>query len=175
MKVDVAAVISLDGKMTRHSEKNIATWASQEDHQHFRGLIREYDVLVMGRGTYEATLPSLKLDDRLRIVLTSKADEFKSDEVPGKLEFQTTTVSDLVQSLAAAGHKKMLIVGGGAMIADFINAKLVDELFITLEPRLFGSGNPLVGVNDIDVQLQLDEETKLNDQGTLLLKYKVIK
>jgi dihydrofolate reductase len=175
VKVDVAAVISLDGKMTRHGEKNFAAWASQEDHQHFRNLIREYDVLVMGRGTYEATLATLKLDDRLRVVLTSKADKFKSDEVPGKLEFRTIMVSDLVRSLDTAGHKRVLIVGGGEMISDFIRANLVDEIYLTLEPRLFGSGNSLAGVKEIDAELQLLEETKLNDQGTLLLKYKVVK
>ena len=65
----------------------------------------------------------------------------------------------------------MLVVGGGLTNALFLKSKLVNEVYLTIEPRLFGVGTNLLNEKNIDVQLRLTSIMKLNKQGTLHLKY----
>lgn len=48
--------------------------------------------------------------------------------------------SALDQAREAAGERDIRIAGGGATIAEYVNAGLVDEFSIALSPMLFGSG-----------------------------------
>jgi riboflavin biosynthesis pyrimidine reductase len=54
----------------------------------------------------------------------------------------------------------------------FFAAGLVDEIWLTVEPILFGGGTPLL-VARVDVRLELLASEKLNAAGTLLLRYRV--
>jgi len=65
-----------------------------------------------------------------------------------------------------------LLLGGASLNNSFFKANFVNELWLTLEPKLFGSGNDLAGNAELDINLELFEMEKLNSQGTLLLKYK---
>jgi len=172
MKITVAAVTSLDGKLNRHGENDIQDWTSTEDSEHFRSLVDAHDAIVMGSTTYEAMRPSLRLQPgKLRIVLTTRSDAFGPDAVPGQLEFATASPSELVASLQARGYPNLLVAGGGRMIADFLAADLVDELYITVEPRIFGTGSPLIVDAPLDISLKLVESRLLNTTGTILLHY----
>lgn len=174
MIVSIAAVISLDAKLTRHAETAVGDWASREDNEHFRQLIAEHEVLVMGRGTYETTKHDLKHDKkRLRVVLTSHQDWFADQAIEGQLEFHDETPSHLVERLGEMGYKNLLVVGGPLMITDFIKNNLAHYLYVTVEPHLFGQGVPLVTSEPIDPKLEFVSSRQLNDKGSLLLTYKI--
>ena len=174
MNVAVAAVISVDGKLTRHSESNIYQWVSDEDQAHFRSLLAGHDAIVMGRGTYESIKDKLELSPtKLRTVLTTQPGRFTDQAVPGQLEFAQTSPAQLTVKLKKRGFKNLLVVGGARMISDFLAARLAHELYLTIEPRLFGTGRPLLAAVPLDIKLQLVEQTRLNQKGTMLLKYRV--
>ncbi|MES2971182.1 MAG: dihydrofolate reductase family protein [Patescibacteria group bacterium] len=175
MEVSVAVVMSLDGKLTRHDKSGSKELASSEEQQHFYALMAEYGIVVMGSGTYKVIKGSLNhRADLLRIVLTSKAPSYELESMPGKLEFSMETPGQLVDRLESQGHNKLLIVGGPQMISDFLAAKLISKLYVTVEPRLFGQGKPLLSDLPVDVKLELIKHERLNTQGTLLLTYEVI-
>ncbi len=48
------------------------------------------------------------------------------------------TPSGIVDALRRDGHRRILCEGGPGLFAELLAAKLVDELFLTLSPRLFG-------------------------------------
>lgn len=172
MKISVAVVMSLDGKLTRGDEPNIRAWASAEDQTFFSELLKQHDCIVMGRPTYEAIKQNLALSaERLRVVLTTKPQQFAADAIPGKLEFRNQSAADLAKDMEQAGKQNMLLVGGPKIIGDFLGLGLIGDLYITLEPRLFGAGNTLLPNLPIDQNLQLVSHRQLNDQGTLLLHY----
>jgi len=174
VEISVAAVTSIDGRLTRHDEADIYQWVSDEDQAHFRELIAKRDVLVMGSHTYEAIRQHMKLTDKtLRIVLTSTPEKFQSEEVPGKLEFVEQDAKGLVENLKKRGKEKLLIVGGTQIITEFLEAKLVNYVYLTLEPYIFGQGKELVS-GLLDVKLQLESYHQLNDRGTLMVKYQVL-
>ena len=175
MKVTVAAAMSVDGKLTRHNEDNLHAWVSDEDQVHFRRLIEEYDSIVLGRNVYELSKGHLDLKPgKLRIVLTSTPEKYAKDEVRGQLEFRNEPPSKTVEYLKSLNKQSLLITGGERMIAEFLQAKCVDELYLTIEPRIFGEGIKLVAPIPLDVSLELVEHSQLNDRGTMLLLYKVV-
>lgn len=72
-------------------------------------------------------------------------------------------------------YRNMLLVGGAEVNSLFLKSGLVNEFHLTLEPKIFGMGKSLISEEDLDIPLKLISIKKLNKQGTLLLKYKVLK
>jgi dihydrofolate reductase len=174
MIVSVAVVMSVDGKLTRHDEADISLWVSEEDQESFRPLVASHEVVIMGRHTYEAIQPKLRLDLPIRrIVLTSTPKRFSKHAVQSRLEFVNQKPSDLVRLLKQEGVNKVLVVGGPPIIGELLRNNLIDYFFVTIEPHLFGAGIGLLDSVAIDKDLILVGSRKLNKQGSLLLKYKV--
>lgn len=171
MLVTIAAVASADGKLTRHAEPNIYQWTSKEDWKHFQALIKDHEVILMGRKTYEAIKDWLKPDpNKRRIVLTGKPENYAGI---ADLEFSREKPQQLIHRLETEGVKNLLITGGSRVHAEFIAEGLVDFIHLTVEPRIFGQGNAFA-TTPLDIPLELIAHQKLNETGTLLLTYRVI-
>lgn len=175
MKVILAAVTSINGKLTRGDDSDIYKWTSKEDQDFFFGLLSKSKLLVMGSGTYTAVRDKFAMvqKERLRIVMTSTPEKYKDQEVESSLEFSSETPTQLIERLSKK-YEEVLIMGAKVHAA-FLKEKLVDEIYLTIEPFVFGEGKNLVDGLDFETDLKLESVEKLNDQGTLLLKYKVIR
>ena len=173
MRIILPAVMSADGRITKGDIGQAHYWSSKEDADFFAGLVKKHTALVMGRKTYEVVQPS-PTPDKLRLVLTSKPEQFAQATIPGSLEFMSASPREIVDYLEKQGHAEMLLVGGAPVHAAFLQAGLVDELYLTIEPVLFGKGLPLVE-GSLEVDLELQQVTRLNTRGTLLLHYIVTK
>ena len=174
MKVVAIIVQSVDGLLTRRSDERVYRWTSQEDKKHVRETTAAATLIVLGSATYEAFKQYLKpTSTTLRIILTTRPDSYKDAVVPGKLEFSNQTPQELVEMYEKKGHKELLLLGGPKIYSSFLKAGLLHELQITIEPLLFGSGKALIETSE-DVELELTSMEKLNERGTLLLKYKVL-
>ncbi|MBP7875730.1 dihydrofolate reductase family protein [Candidatus Woesebacteria bacterium] len=175
MNVTLAMVMSLDGKTTRWDSPEIYTWTSAEDQSHFFSLIASHNAIIMGKNTYEASKKVIRLTpEKLRIVLTSEPASYAGSVVPGQLEFFDSTPEKILSELESRQHSDVLLVGGSVTNARFLEAGLVNELWVTIEPRIFGQGQPLVSAAQLGTELQLESMEQLNDAGTILLKYKVV-
>ena len=175
MKVTMVMLITIDGKMTKWNDPNIYKWTSKEDQRFFFSLIRKNNLIVMGRKTYEAAKKNLRINNnKLRVILTKNPEKYAMYSIPNKLEFSNLTPEKLIEKLGKRGYKKMLLVSGGAINSHFLKANLVDELFLTIEPRIFGIGKPIVSEENLNTILKLVSSKRINKQGTLLLKYKIL-
>jgi len=169
-------VSTLNGKITRGNENDIYSWTSKEDQKFFFDLLKKYKVMIMGSNTYQAAKKRIRLTkDRLRIVLTKNPKKYSRDTVSGQLEFSSETPPKIVERLGKKRYKKILIVGGGKVNSSFMNTGLVDELYLTVEPKIFGRGKPLFDEGQFEKAVQLMYMRKLNKRGTLLLQYKLLK
>ena len=180
MKIVLIDVSSLDGKLTKWTGNNIYEWSSPEDFVHFKKTISQNNLIVMGSGTFDQVKDiekaGLKAEkERLRIILTRDPKKYSRFVVAGQMEFNNESPEVLISRLEKMDYKQMLLVSGGRVATSFFKAKLIDELWITIEPKIFGTGEPLVQDEKLDINLQLISMEKLNEQGTLLLKYNVIK
>lgn len=165
--------MSVDARITQGETVKTSFWRSVEDGEVLKQLIAPCDVLVMGRTTYEVVHPKTS-DKRLIIVLTTNPETYADRTVPGQLEFVSSPPAQLVEWLASRNYQKVLLLGGSSNIA-FIKTGMVDDLYLTIEPSIFGQGKLLVDELPRAVSLMLRESKQLNRQGTLLLHYDVLK
>lgn len=166
-------VSSADGYITKHDDGRVYLWASPEDQAHFVSLKDQADVIIMGSQTYRAAADVIQLQpETLRVVVTRQPSAWQAKTVPGQLEFTDEAPAALLERLAQSGYQRMLLVGGSMLNAAFLAAGLVNDLYLTVEPKVFGSGKHLSNLSH-QVQLELLDTRQLNEQGTLVLHYRV--
>ncbi|HXA14762.1 MAG TPA: dihydrofolate reductase family protein [Opitutaceae bacterium] len=176
MHVTLLTAQSLDGFITRHDEPG-SGFASPEDQTHFHAALADFDCCVMGSVTYRGAhdLVSANLaKKRLRVVLTRTPADHAAETRPGSLEFSSDPPKKLLADLSARGYARCVLLGGAQVHGLFFSAGLVDEVWLTIEPVLFGGGTPLLAAR-VDVRLELLASKKLNAAGTLLLRYRVVR
>ena len=164
MKVFIIAAISADGFIAR-STNELANWTSAEDKKLFVKLTKEAGVMVMGATTL-ATI-GRALPGRRTIVYTTHPEDLTVEGVEPTAEDPAL----LVERLAAEGASAVAICGGRSIYSLFMQAGLVNELYLTVEPTVFGVGIGLFK-DSLDARLSLIDTTKLSDD-VILLHYSV--
>ena len=61
MKVIMVMLVSVDGKTTFGDNQNVYSWSSIEDKKQFFSFIKKNNLIVMGRATYDASRPVIKI------------------------------------------------------------------------------------------------------------------
>jgi len=174
MKIILVFVTTLDGKVTKWGDPHVQRWSSKEDQTYFKQAWNENSLVIMGSGTYDAEPFKAPVSNHL-IIMTQNPEKYKDKTVPGHLEFTNEPPVKVVERLRKEGEDHILLVGGPHLATSFLQENLVDELWLTLEPKIFGSGGNFVAESKLDVNLQLLSSEKVNDLGTLINKYAVIK
>lgn len=176
MKIVLSLVSSLNGYIDAGTLADSRSWSSAEDAVLFGKLKSQYRLIVMGRITYEINKPSISLQQNvLRVVLTRTPKKYQDVTVPNQLEFTDASARELVDQLEKRGYDAMFLAGGGQINRLFFEANLVDEVRVSIEPRLFGSGTNMIASSLSDISLEVIRVTKLNTRGTLHIEYRVIK
>nr|AIA11687.1 Dihydrofolate reductase [uncultured bacterium] len=161
MKVFIIAAVTADGFIGK-DEKHAAFWTSKEDKKRFVELTKRAGVVVMGSNTY-ATLPR-PLKERTNIVY-SRSKTFEGAETTQK------SPQELILELERREFKEVAICGGASIYTMFMKAKVVDHLYLTVEPLIFGKGIKLFN-EELTSQLTLVSAVQ-GENGSLLIEYKV--
>lgn len=173
MHVLLVAVQTIDGCITHHEQPGTGSFASREDADHFAHTMSTCDCSVFGSATFEADrvpITSNLAIQRLRVVLTRRPGHYAADAVPGALEFSDASPAEVLADLDARGFRRCALLGGSVINGLFLEADLVDELVITLEPRIMGTGTRLAR-GRMDRVFELLEDVPLN-ASTRLLRYR---
>lgn len=168
-------VTSLDGRSTQKGNgNNIHSWTSKEDQNHFSKVVENAKLIIMGSTTYETVRNNMQhKEGKLRIVITHDPSQYENEKITGKLEFTDETPSKLITRLENMGYKEGYLVGGAHTNTAFFKEGLITELWQTVEPKILGLGNGIIGEEEIEIPFQLISLEKMNPKGTLLLKYRV--
>jgi dihydrofolate reductase len=172
MKVILISAQSADGFITRHEEPG-SGFTSAADREYFGRALAGFDSSIMGSATYLAARDTILANlspGRRRIVLTRNPEKYESDAAPGILEFTRDEPKALVGRLKAEGHRSCALLGGARIHSLFFAAGLVDEIWLTMEPRLFGAGTPFLR-SATDIRLRLLSHERMGGSDTLLLKF----
>lgn len=161
MRVSLLAAISLDGKIAEATDQ-LADWTSKEDKRFFVKKTKEAGVLVMGRTTYDTI--GRPLPGRLNIVMTRNPDPSKN--IPGELEYTAEAPEAILERLKKDGYDSVIIGGGAQVYTLFLQQGLVTDLFLTVEPVIFGGGVPLVQELE-PTRLALQSVERLGEQAVL--------
>lgn len=168
MRILLVMAQSLDGKIARDPLDPV-DWTEPEDKGHFARLTREIGLVVMGSRTFERIGKALPY--RKNIVLTRFPEE--SPPSTEDLVFTGLPIPDLIQNLEGKGYSELVLMGGREINGAFARLHLIDEIFLTVSPLLFGKGLSLFP-EDIAMELTLLTMHPLG-KNSLLLHYAVKK
>ncbi|HEY5122989.1 MAG TPA: dihydrofolate reductase [Ignavibacteria bacterium] len=174
MKTILVFVSTLDGKVTKWGDPHVKSWSSQQDQEFFNKTWKDNRLIIMGSNTFYLE-PFKPTSNHLIVIMTGQPSKYKSYEILGQLEFRSESPDQLVKLFEKEGHEHMLVVGGPHIATSFLKKQLVDELWLTIEPKIFGAGGNFVIEEKLDINLQLISCESVNKQGTLFTKYAVIK
>ena len=163
MKTFLIAALSADGFIAKDSG-HLADWTSKEDKKFFMETTKKAGVIIMGQNTYETI--GKPLPDRLNIVY-SYDKEYEGVEVTQK------NPKELLLDLEKRGYKEVAITGGSQIYTMFMEQGLIDKLYLSVEPVIFGKGMTLFN-KELDIKLELISSQKLGSQTTLF-EYSTIK
>lgn len=165
------AAVSADGFIGQDLAAPSTDWTSAEDKQFFRERTKKAGVMIMGSTTFKTIGRPLK--DRLIIVLSTQpkpAEYSQYDD--SQIRFSSLQPSQLLSELAAEGFSEVALCGGASVYTQFLQQGLVNTLYLTIEPILFGIGIPLFREMINNKTLNLKNVTRLGTD-TVLLEYTV--
>jgi dihydrofolate reductase len=163
----IIAALSADGYIAKNPTAPSTVWTSKEDKKRFVELTKKAGVVVMGQNTWN-TLGGRALKDRLNIVYSPEPIA----NLPAGVEITTKSPADLLKDLESRGFKEVAICGGSQIYTLFMKSGLVNKLYLTIEPVIFGNGIRLFK-EEMDYKLKLVESIK-TENGTLLNEYEII-
>lgn len=156
---------SLDGYIA--GPNGAFDWIIMDPEIDFDALFAEFDTLLMGRRTYEATgggFPGMKAYVFSRTL--NPADHPDVAVVRDSAE-QT------VRELRSGEGKDIWLFGGGALFRSLLELGLVDTVELAVIPVLLGGGIPLLPSPAVRKRLVLEDHRLYRTSGIMLLKYRV--
>ncbi len=161
------AAVTIDGKIAKH-KNHMSDWTSKEDKVFMRALLDKCDVVIVGNNTYKTAIQPLS---KRNCIVFSRSGSSK--QVSAKLTYCNPQTTDVKKIIRDHKYKTIAILGGAQTYSFCLKNSLLDELYLTIEPVVFGQGINLFSDSlSLDKKFKLISVKKLNKQGSLLLYYK---
>ncbi|HWO16114.1 MAG TPA: dihydrofolate reductase family protein [Solirubrobacterales bacterium] len=148
-------VVTVDGRATIGGRSGPI--GSEVDTAMLSGLRTRFDAVMIGHGTMRAEGYG-EIGRRL-IVVESGPD--------GRVDLR-----DLLRSLREEGVRALLSEGGPTLYGQLQAAGLVDELFLTIAPKLTGGGAPRILEGSLPATTDLELAWLLEEDGELFARYR---
>jgi dihydrofolate reductase len=179
-KVIVYLAASADGYIARPDGD--VEWLNRRAHKYDYGMKKFYpsiDTVLIGRKTYDWAMDYWKARGKTTGQFDTKVTNYIFSRKPPinpavGVEFVTIPVKAFMRKLRAKPGKHVWMMGGGELIASFLDAGEIDEFDIHVIPTLIGEGIPLVAPRHRDIELKLLGAKSYPD-GVVRLRYAVVK
>jgi dihydrofolate reductase len=172
-KIIVNLATSADGYIARPNG-DIEWLTSRPAPKGFYGMgefTKSIDTKVLGRKTYDVSLQmGATFDSKTRHYVFSR--QALPASVPSGVEFVTGGIASFVQRLKNQRGKHIWMMGGGDIIASFLDEAAIDEFIISVVPVFIGEGIPLLAPRHRHVPLRLRSVKPFPD-GVVQLHYSV--
>ena len=172
MKTILYLAMTANGFIAKENDNT--DFVSEEEMRAFDAMSKKAGNIIIGSKTFEV-LKKEKLfpyDERYNVVMSKK----KIKNTWGEDEVWVTNASprEVIDELEAGGHKIAFIGGGSEIASSFMKAGVVDEVYLDVEPMIFGKGIPLLKPADFEIKLKLINTKKISE-NTVQLHYQVKK
>jgi dihydrofolate reductase len=174
-KIIVSIATSADGFIARLDGS--VDWLdrpSPKDNYGMMQFFKSIDTILWGRKTYDMSLGFGKKggggfgSKTMNYVFTHNPPTTKNSRV----QFVNEPVKTFATRLRSQPGKDIWMMGGGNVIASFLDAGEIDEFIIAVIPTLIGEGIPLVAPKKRNVQLSL-LSTHAYEDGVVRMHYGV--
>ena len=117
-------------------------------------FMQSIDTTLFGRKTYDVGLQmGATFDAKSRNYVFSRQPPPAS--VPAGVEFVAGGIGAFATRLRDQKGKNIWMMGGGQLIASFLDEDAIDEFIITVVPIFIGEGIPLIAPRHLEVPLTL--------------------
>jgi len=172
-KVIVHIATSADGYIAR-PDGGLEWLTSRPAPEGFYGMnafMRSVDTKVLGRKTYEVSLRmGATFDSKGRTVVFSRHPP--PADAPAGVEFVNGAIAPFVSRLREQPGKDIWLMGGGELIASFLDERAIDEFVVSVVPVFIGDGIPLIARRHRHTPLELLSVERFED-GLVQLRYRV--
>jgi len=134
-------------------------------------FMRSIDTTLLGRKTYEVSLClGATFDAKRRTIVFSR--QAPPADAPAGVEFVTEAIGPFVDRLRTQPGKDIWLMGGGDLIASFLDAHAIDEFVVSVVPVFIGEGIPLIARRHRHVPLELLTSERFDD-GLVQNRYRI--
>ena len=154
-------------------EDGNSEFTSEEDLKGFFEHSKSAGNIIMGKNTFlEASRRGyFPFPNSLNIVATH---EKIKNTWGDKAVFTNKSPREILNMLEGNKYNTAFLAGGGQLNTSFAKEKMIDEIYLDVEPLVFGKGIKIFAEENFEIELKLLEIKKLN-QDTVQLHYIVIK
>src|SRR5438046_1532935 len=171
--VIVHIATSADGYIAR-PDGDLDWLTSRPAPEGFYGMnafMKSIDTMLLGRKTYEVSLRmGGKFDSKSRTIVFSRHPP--PADAPSGVEFVNGAIGPFVSRLRKQPGKDIWLMGGGELIASFLDEQAIDEFIISVVPVFIGDGIPLIARRHRHTALDLRSIERFKD-GLVQLHYHV--
>jgi len=165
MKVLLLMAMTIDGRIGKGPD-HFPDWTGREDKRRFAALTRQAGVVIMGSRTFDTI--GAPLPGRKNIVMTRNRER---RSVWPNLVFCDQPPRELLSDLAQEGFDTAILAGGAMINSLFARQGLIDEIEVTIAPKIFGGG-PSLFTEAISLELELMSMERI-DANLVCLRYRV--
>jgi dihydrofolate reductase len=176
-KIIVSIATSADGYIARPNGD--VEWLNRLPRKSDYGMRAFYstiDTILFGRKTYDWALAYQRKHPGASVFDKKVANYVFSRKPPKKVapgvEFVTEPIKSFVRRLRKKPGKHIWMMGGGEIIASFLDAGEIDQFDIHVIPVFIGKGIPLIAPRHRDLPLLLRSIKKYPD-GVIRLRYDI--
>ena len=172
-KIIVHIATSADGYIAR-PDGNLDWLTNRPAPKGFYGMpqfMRSVDAKLLGRKTFDLSVElgaHFSADDRHYVFSRQPPPA----SVPAGVEFVSQSIGAFAKHLRDQAGKNIWMMGGGEIIASFLDEGLIDEFIITVVPIFIGEGIPLIAPGSRNVPLKLRSAKPFPD-GVVQVHYDV--
>ena len=172
-KIIVHIATSADGYIAR-PDGDLDWLTSRPAPKGFYGLpkfARSVDAKIVGRQTFDLSVKMgarFSADDVHYVFSRRPAPR----SIPSGVTFITDSIRAFVERRRKEPGKNIWLMGGGELIASFLDEQAIDEFIISVIPTFIGEGIPLIAPRHRDVPLRLLSAQPFPD-GVVQLHYRV--
>ncbi|MBI3385081.1 dihydrofolate reductase family protein [Candidatus Gottesmanbacteria bacterium] len=171
MKVVLYMAITVNGYIAK--EDDDTGFTSDIEWESYRNMARKVGNMIIGQRTYKISLENNSFEDleKVKVVVVTTKESMKTNN---SNHFLVKSPQEALAQLHDLGFETMLVAGGGKLNASFLAENLIDEIYLDIEPTVFGQGIKLFVGKDFTAKLKLLGTKKLSP-NELQLHYKVLK
>ncbi len=170
MKVILYMTTTINGLIAKHDDS--ADFITPAESASYVAAVKGAGALIIGRRTYEilSTQPEFQefLKAGIKIVAVSHGDVELKDP-SHSIAHSPEEAVDMLKDF-----KEVIVAGGGKLDASFLDANLIDEVYLDIEPAVVSEGIPLFNGSKTDKGLKF-LGSKMFGENEIQLHYEVVK
>ena len=162
--------ITANGIIAKHDDS--ADFITPAESASYVAAVKNVGAIIIGHRTYEILSIQPEFQEFLKAgvkVVAVSHEDFELKDAAHSVAHSPQEALEILKDF-----KEVIVAGGGRLDASFLDANLIDEIYLDIEPAIVSEGIPLFNGSKIDKQLKF-LGSKMFSENEIQLHYEVIK